>query len=170
MSMHDEAAHALMLDPKYTSIQKAYIGITVFRGIVTLIVIVIILIIFVVGRHKPAGYLDYMPTAIEPCPSHYRCGATTREQIAMENRLYANLRESEKYSLPATLTSDMISVVATDSEPTSCMMARAARATEGPKPEGMDNTWESIDRDFEFKGRRPGPKIAPPNAYALARS
>lgn len=123
--------------------------------------ILIIGIIIMVMVTPKQTYLDYMPSAVEPCPSHYRCGATTKEQVAMENRLYADLRESEKYTLPATLTADQISVVATDSEPTGCMMARAAVAKEGPKPEGLDNTWESVDNGFEFGGRRAGQKVKP---------
>jgi hypothetical protein len=122
-----------------------------------LIAAIVITVIFVVWRyastHQP--YLDYMPTAIEPCPSYYNCGATTKEQIAMENRLYSDLRESEKYALPATLTPDQIDVVASDAEPTSCMIKRAAMAREGPKPEGVHDTWRAVDEGFEVKRRKP---------------
>lgn len=123
-------------------------------GKIAILVVAVIFLIILVTRRQP--YLDYMPTAVEPCPSHYRCGATTRQQAAMENRLYADLRESSKYALPETVTTDQVDIVASDAEPTACMLTRAARAREGPKPEGVDDTWSAVDDGYE-RMRRAGP-------------
>jgi hypothetical protein len=94
------------------------------------------------------GYLDYMPDAVEPCPSSYKCGATTRRQVKMENNLFSDLRESSKYALPESVTTDQYSVIATESEPPSCMMRRAALAHEKPKEEGQYTPYEEIEEGY----------------------
>jgi hypothetical protein len=126
-------------------------------GIGALVLIAIVMIYIVAkkkGQAAKSGYLDYMPTAVQPCASDYRCGATTRQQAAMENNLYADLLESGRYALPETVTPDQVNVIASDAEPTGCMMARAARANENPKPEGMHDTWATVDDGFENMKRR----------------
>ena len=103
-----------------------------------------------------AGFLDYIPDVPVPCPSDYRCGGTSREQVAMENRLYRDLREGSKYALPETVTTDAYDVIATEAEPTSCMLQRAAKAKETPMPEGQYTPYDEIEHRFlERKKKAP---------------
>jgi hypothetical protein len=101
-------------------------------------------------REKPttSGFLDYMPDVPRPCPSDYRCGGISREQVRMENRLYADLREGSKYALPETMTSDAYDVIATEAEPTDCMLKRASAAKEAPPQEGQYTPWDEIEQGF----------------------
>ena len=99
-------------------------------------------------RHA-SGFMDYMPTAIDPCPSHYRCGATTREQVRMENNLFSDLREGSKYTLPETVTSDQYDVVATEAEPPSCMLDRANKpGADAREEEGTYTPYDEIENGY----------------------
>lgn len=118
-----------------------------------------LLIWFIVTLTKDGtstGFLDYMPDVPRPCPSDYRCGGTSREQMAMEHRLYVDLREGSKYALPETMTKDAYDVIATEAEPTSCMLQRAAKAQETPIPEGQYTPYDEIEQGFlERKKKTP---------------
>jgi hypothetical protein len=98
------------------------------------------------------GYLDYMPSAIEPCPSHYKCGAASINQVAMENDLFNNLRESEKYASDPLMTQDQCCVLAKDSEPTDCMMKRNAAVRENSLPEGMYTPRDEMEKGLMKQG------------------
>lgn len=95
-----------------------------------------------------SGFLDYMPDVPRPCPSDYRCGGASREQVRMENRLYTDLRESSKYALPETMTADAYDVPANAAEPVTCMLNRAASAKEALQPEGQYTPWDEIESGF----------------------
>lgn len=97
---------------------------------------------------KPDGFLDYMPDIPRVCPSDYRCGGISRAQTKMEHHLYADLREGSKYALPETMTTDAYDVIATEAEPTNCMIKRASVGTESPMPEGQYTPWDEIESGF----------------------
>jgi hypothetical protein len=118
---------------------------SIFVGFSFVLIIILIWSCGVPHASGAQGYLDYMPGAIEPCPSHYRCGAASIDQVKLENDLYANLRESEKYAVPELMGTDQYGVLAKQSEPTGCMIARAKVAHETPLPEGM----YTPENDFE---------------------
>ncbi len=101
-----------------------------------------------VGDAKTQPFLDYMPTAVQPCPSSYKCGATSIAQVAMENNLFSDLREANAYTLPETTTSDEVDVVPTEAEPTACMISRASKAREGPMGEGQYTPYAEIEDRF----------------------
>ncbi len=103
---------------------------------------------------KTSPFLDYMPDVPRPCPSDYRCGGASREQIRMENRLYTDLRESSKYALPETMTADVYDVSADAAEPVTCMLNRASRATEAPQPEGQYTPWDEIESGFLNRSKK----------------
>lgn len=103
---------------------------------------------------RKSPFLDYMPDVPRPCPSDYRCGGTSREQVRMENRLYTDLRESSKYALPETMTPDAYDVPADAAEPVTCMLNRAARATEAPQPEGQYTPWDEIESGFLSRSKK----------------
>jgi len=99
------------------------------------------IIIILIWRHstsiKDQPFIDYMPSVVTPCPSHYKCGAASIDQVSMENDLYSNLRESNKYMSPELVNSDECCVQAKDSEPTKSIMSRSNTAYEAPLPDGM---------------------------------
>lgn len=99
-------------------------------------------------------FLDYMPDAPRPCPSDYRCGGVSREQVKMEKQLYANLLTGSKYALPETMTMDAYDVIASEAEPTSCMIKRASNATEAPPQEGQYTPWDEIESGFLNKTKK----------------
>jgi hypothetical protein len=100
------------------------------------------------SKEPKSGFLDYMPDVPRPCPSDYRCGGVSREQVRMEKHLFSDLREGSKYALPETMTMDAYDVTATEAEPTSCMVKRAARGREMPQPEGQYTPWDEIESGF----------------------
>lgn len=109
-----------------------------------------------VNETRSSPFLDHMPDTPRSCLSDYRYGGTSKEQLAMENRLYADLREGSKYALPETVTTDAYDVIATEAEPTSCMLRRAAVARETPMPEGQYTPYDEIENGFlERKKKAP---------------
>lgn len=121
---------------------------SILLGFSFVLIIILIWSCKVPSASGTQGYLDYMPDAVEPCPSHYRCGAASINQVQLENNLFANLRESEKYAVPELMGTDQYGVLAKQSEPTSCMMARAKVANETPLPEGMYTPDDDFERGF----------------------
>lgn len=103
---------------------------------------------------KSSGFLDYMPDVPRVCPSDYRCGGISRAQTKMEHHLYADLREGSKYALPETMTTDAYDVIATEAEPTNCMIKRASVGTEGPMPEGQYTPWDEIESGFLSRNQK----------------
>jgi hypothetical protein len=101
------------------------------------VAIIIILIWSYYASKKDQPFIDYMPSVVTPCPSHYKCGATSIDQASMENDLYSNLRESNKYMSPELLNTDECCVQAKDSEPAKSIMSRSNTAYEAPLPDGM---------------------------------
>jgi hypothetical protein len=115
--------------------------------------IIILIVIVSRSQQKNQSFLDYMPTAVEPCPSHYKCGATSRAQVRLENNLFNDLRESNTFTLPETITTDQYDVIASEAEPTACMIRRAAQAHEGRLGEGQYTPYDEIEE--RFLTRRP---------------
>lgn len=105
-------------------------------------------------HQKSSGFLDYMPDVPRVCPSDYRCGGVSRAQTKMEHRLYADLREGSKYALPETMTTDAYDVIATEAEPTNCMIKRASVGTEAPMPEGQYTPWDEIESGFLSRNQK----------------
>lgn len=138
--------------------EKVTIGLLIglFIAIVTLVTFQLspTLKSLVSSKKTTSGFLDYMPDVPRPCPSDYRCGGTSREQIRMENRLYTDLRESSKYALPETMTADAYDVPANAAEPVSCMLGRASRAREMPQPEGQYTPWDEIESGFLDRAKK----------------
>jgi hypothetical protein len=143
----------LELSPNTKATLKKFAPIAAW-GILFIIVVVALtggaagLTAYIRGKGASSGFLDYMPDVPVPCPSDYRCGGTSREQVAMENRLYTDLREGSKYALPETVTMDAYDVIATEAEPTSCMIQRASAARETPQPEGQYTPYDEIEQGF----------------------
>lgn len=122
-------------------------------------VILAILIILVVecGRATPSypvdpkttdAFLDYRPGGYaSACPSHYKCGAASLDQVQLENSLHTRLRESEKYYDAANPTDDQYHVTPMKAEPVACRMTRAANTKEGKYPEdGMITPHSDIEK------------------------
>lgn len=138
------------------SVKNFFIGLLVFFVLVIVYAFVqyIRLLMWLGALKQKSPFLDYMPDVPRPCPSDYRCGGTSREQVRMEERLYTDLRESSKYALPETMTSDTYDVPADAAEPTSCMLNRAATAKEAPKPEGQYTPWDEIESGFLTRSKK----------------
>lgn len=149
----------MALSPETSSKLKSTAKVIVLVALVITVAMVVILRIDLVGwmTLKPSttsSFLDYMPDVPRPCPSDYRCGGTSREQVRMENRLYTDLRESSKYALPETMTADAYDVPADAAEPVTCMLNRAAHATEAPQPEGQYTPWDEIESGFLNRSKK----------------
>lgn len=93
-------------------------------------------------------YLDYRPGGyVNACPSHFRCGAASRDQVQLENSLHTRLRETEKYFDAENPTDDQYHVPSSKAEPTVCTMRRAASAKEGLYPnDGMHTPHSEIEK------------------------
>ena len=102
--------------------------------------------------HHDDGFLDYIPSAIEPCPSHYKCGAQTVAQVELENRLFADLRESNKYENDPNLTGDLRYIVANQTETTTETLERSF-GVEGALPEGLTNLHSQLQPTGANHGR-----------------
>lgn len=109
------------------------------------IVLLTIIIWSSCGNKNEDGYLDYMPSAIEPCPSHYRCGAESINQVKLEKDLYLNLQESNKYANVEQIGSDECCVRAGEAEPMSSMLLRSSNVSEKPMGEGMYTPHSEIE-------------------------
>lgn len=149
----------LELSPNTRATLKKFAPVAAW-GILFIIVVVALtggaagLAAYIRSKGASSGFLDYMPDVPRPCPSDYRCGGTSREQVAMENRLYTDLREGSKYALPETVTMDAYDVIATEAEPTTCMLERAAVAQETPQPEGQYTPYDEIEQGFQLRKKK----------------
>jgi hypothetical protein len=119
-------------------------GSSLFNGFCVVLLIIMLWLLCKMSK-KDQPFIDYMPSVVVPCPSHYKCGAASIDQASMENDLYSNLRESNKYMTQELLNTDECCVEAKDSEPTKSVMSRSAKAQETPLPEGM----YTPENDFE---------------------
>lgn len=117
------------------------LGILVISGFIGLIV-------FLLTKESYDSFAaDYMPSsATNTCPTHYKCGASTIDQVQLENSLAARLRETEKNSETPNFGYDQVFVQPVESEPSDAMKKRADCAKDGAFPwEGMSAPYD----DFE---------------------
>ena len=107
--------------------------------------VLIIILIWSCQKPNDQPYLDYIPSSVVPCPSHYKCGAASIDQVSMENDLYSNLRESNLSTTSELMNTDECCVQAKDSEPTKSVMLRSTTAYEAQLPEGMYTPEDAIE-------------------------
>jgi hypothetical protein len=116
-----------------------------FSVLIVICTLVVVSCISTCTNSKTQSYVDYMPSVIQPCPSYYKCGAESKDQIARENTLYANLRKSNTYSVPEFMGTDEYYVQSKDSEPTESIMKRSTIAYEGDMQEGTYTPEDDIE-------------------------
>ena len=121
-------------------------GLIIFLVVVSIFALIVILIIIFT---KPSENFaaDYMPSsATNTCPTHYKCGASTIDQVQLENSLAARLRETEKNSETPNFGYDQVFVQPVDSEPSDAMKKRADCAKDGAFPwEGMSSPYDEFE-------------------------
>ena len=120
------------------------------NGIILGVIIIGIIVWGVVSTNsaKDSFAADYMPSsATNTCPTHYKCGASTIDQVQLENSLAARLRETEKNSETPNFGYDQVFIPPVESEPSDAMKKRADCAKDGAFPwEGMAAPYD----DFEL--------------------
>lgn len=99
--------------------------------------VLIVILIWSCKTPNDQPFLDYSPSAVVPCPSHYKCGAASIDQVSMENDLYSNLMQSNTYMTSELMNTDECCIQAKDSEPSKSIIIRADAAYEAPLPAGM---------------------------------
>jgi hypothetical protein len=98
-------------------------------------------------------FVDYQPGLIEPCPSQYKCGAQTRDQVALENRLFSDLREENTYDRHIDSSGELYYITAEEAEPQDHMMKREEQDVP-PMPEGTYVEHDEWNKQLSDESKR----------------
>lgn len=128
---------------------SVYMSFEIIRMVYGAILVAIFLYLYFSTRKKDTfSSADYIPSgSTNVCPTHYKCGASTIDQVQLENALAARLRDSEQNTETPNFTTDQVFVNPNDSEPTEAMKRRADCAREGVFPwDGLRTPYEDIEK------------------------